>query len=58
MDGTANTQPKKVAGETMAEFTASIADLVRGMTPEEFQSSLVRSGIVSPSGKLTSKYKR
>ncbi len=42
----------------MAEFTASIADLIRGMTPEEFQSSLVRSGIVSPSGKLTSKYKR
>ncbi len=42
----------------MAEFTASIADLVRGMTPEEFRKSLVRSGIVSPSGKLTNKYKR
>jgi hypothetical protein len=43
---------------TMAEFTAAIANLVSDMTPEQFQESLVRSGIVSSRGKLTKKYKR
>jgi hypothetical protein len=43
---------------TAAEFAASIAGLVREMSPEQFQKSLVRSGIVSPSGKLKRKYKR
>jgi len=42
----------------MAEFIASIAESVRNMTPEEFQQSLVHSGIVSANGKLTSKYRR
>ncbi len=55
--GTASILPRAEGGTT-AEFTASIANYVIGMTPEQFQSSLVRSGIVSPSGKLKSKYKR
>ena len=42
----------------MAEFAAAIAGMVSGMTPEQFQDSLVRSGIVSRSGKLNSKYKK
>jgi hypothetical protein len=58
MVGTASVRAKKVQEETTAEFTDSITDLVRGMTPEQFKSSLVRSGIVSRSGKLKSKYKR
>jgi hypothetical protein len=58
MVGTASVQVKNVVGETTAEFTAAIADQVRAMTPEQFKSSLIRSGIVSKDGKLTSKYKR
>jgi hypothetical protein len=57
MVGTASVS-SKAKHETTAEFTASIASLVSGMTPEQFQSSLVRSGIVSRDGKLKSKYKR
>jgi len=55
--GTATNQAKKTA-RNMAEFIASIAESVRNMTPEEFQQSLVHSGIVSANGKLTSKYRR
>jgi hypothetical protein len=57
MVGTASI-PAKAKDATTAEFTASIAGLVHDMTPEQFQRSLVRSGIVSPSGKLKSKYKK
>ena len=48
----------KAKHATTAELAASIAGMVSGMTPEQFQNSLVRSGIVSRSGKLNSKYKK
>ena len=56
--GTASIRPEESASGTTAEFTESIAELVANMTPQQFQSSLVRSGIVSPSGKLKGKYKQ
>jgi hypothetical protein len=55
---TASTRAKNATSGTAAEVAASVADQVRRMTPEQFQKSLVLSGIISSSGKLTSKYKR
>jgi hypothetical protein len=56
--GMASIDPKKPDPGTIAEFTASSATFVNNMTPEEFRDSLVRARIVSPGGKLKSKYKR
>ena len=55
---TASISAENATSGTAAEVAASVADQVRGMTPGQFQNSPVHSGIISPSGKLTSKYKR
>ena len=54
----ASIRAKNASSGTAAEVAAAVADQVLGMTPEQFQNSLVHSGIISPSGKLTSKYKQ
>src|ERR1700722_7284808 len=53
--GTASIRVKEAATNDASEVSASIADKVRQMSASDFQESLVRSGIVTGSGKLKSK---
>ena len=42
----------------MAELLQSIAKEIREMTPAEFKQSLIRTGIITPDGKLTKEYRQ
>ena len=60
MVNTASPQAEGVAvhSTTNAEFAASVAKKIKGMSAEQFKESLVRTGIISEGGKLAGKYKR
>ena len=55
---TARTEPERPPTGSMAEFIESIANQIREMTPAEYRESLIRTGIITPDGKLTKEYRQ